>query len=417
MTTGGMELSRQLLLEAAHLLEFGASARLSQGGFGWLGTTGMPMTGRPRMLYVTCRMTHTYSLATLAGQAGARDLVAHGLAALHGPFRDRQYGGWFTAIDEHTGEPVQDQKWAYPHAFVILAASSATIAGVPRARALLDEALDVFTTRFWDEEYGGPREEWDRTFSTLSPYRGANSSMHSVEALLAAADATGDDSWAHKARRISERMIRSAQAHGWRLPEHYDSRWHPDLEHNAGNRDDPFKPYGAQPGHSFEWARLLMHVDRGSRTLVNAAEHLFHQAVKDAWAVDGQVGLIYTVDWAGVPIVRSRLHWAVCEAIAASAELGRTVQSLEYLTWMERFWRYAQEHHMDDDSGSWHHELGPDLTPTTAIRPGKADIYHAVQACLLPSLPPARSLAAGVAASGLRLPDADPSRWARRGQD
>src|SRR5690625_1456445 len=224
MTKRAAGLPQRMLTEAAHLLEFGTGARLSQGGFGWLGPTGVPMSTRPRMLYVTCRMTHTYALAALAGRAGAQDLAAHGLAALDGPFRDKEYGGWFTAIDEHTDEPVQDHKWAYPHSFVILAAASATIAEVPGAHGLLHEALEVFVTRFWDETQGAPVEEWDRTFSTLSSYRGANSAMHGVEALLAAADATGDESWAHKARRIAVRMLNSAQAHGWRLPEHYDER-------------------------------------------------------------------------------------------------------------------------------------------------------------------------------------------------
>lgn len=410
MTSDAADLSRRLLAEATHLLNFGAAARLPQGGFGWLDTTGVPMAGRPRMLYVTCRMTHTYSLAALAGHAGARDLVAHGLAALDGPFRDRRYGGWFTAIEEHSDEPALEHKWAYPHTFVILAASSATVAGVSGARALLDEALEVFTARFWEKEHGAPAEEWDRTFSTLSPYRGANSAMHGVEALLAAADATGDESWARKARQTCELIIRNAQAYEWRLPEHYDAWWNADLDHNADQPKDPFKPYGAQPGHSFEWARLLVHLGPGDEAFINAAEHLFHRAVEDAWAVDGQVGLVYTVDWAGEPIVRNRLHWAVCEAMAAAAVLGQATQVQEYPTWLNRFWRYVQDHHLDTQEGSWHHELSPDLAPTTAIRPGKADIYHAVQACLLPSLPPARSLAAGAAAAELRLPDADPNR-------
>ena len=33
-------------------------------------------------------------------------------------------------------------------------------------------------------------EEWDEAFTTLDAYRGVNANMHTVEALLAAADAT-----------------------------------------------------------------------------------------------------------------------------------------------------------------------------------------------------------------------------------
>ena len=39
------------------------------------------------------------------------------------------------------GRPVDDSKQAYAHAFVVLAASSATAAGRPGAKQLLDEAL------------------------------------------------------------------------------------------------------------------------------------------------------------------------------------------------------------------------------------------------------------------------------------
>ncbi|MGC0142160.1 AGE family epimerase/isomerase [Pseudactinotalea sp. Z1732] len=405
MTTPIAGLSQEMLTEAAHLLDFGTGARLPHGGFGWLDTTGVPMPGRPRMLYVTCRMTHTYALGALAGHRGATEMVRHGIAALNDVFRDADHGGWFTAVDETTSEPVQSTKWAYPHSFVVLAAASATLAGVRGGRELLEEALGVLTERFWDEAQGALVEEWDRTFTTLSPYRGANSAMHGVEALLAAADATGDGRWAQMAHRISERMIAAARDHEWRLPEHYDEHWRPDLEHNADQREDPFKPYGATPGHSFEWARLLVHLGQGDADLTAAAERLFHRAVTDAWAVDGEQGFVYTVDWQGEPIVRNRLHWVLCEALAAASVLGQTTQLLEYPTWLQRWWRYAREHHIDTVGGSWHHELGPDLTPSTRIRPGKADIYHAVQACLLPVLLPARSLAGALTATTVHLPE------------
>ena len=35
-------------------------------------------------------------------------------------------------------------------------------------------------------------EEFDETFTSLDSYRGVNANMHTVEALLSAADATGD---------------------------------------------------------------------------------------------------------------------------------------------------------------------------------------------------------------------------------
>ena len=40
------------------------------------------------------------------------------------------------------------------HAFVILAASSGVLAGVEGAKELLEDALNLYDLRFWNEEEG-----------------------------------------------------------------------------------------------------------------------------------------------------------------------------------------------------------------------------------------------------------------------
>ena len=50
-------------------------------------------------------------------------------------------------------------------------------------------------------------EQWDESFSTLDGYRGVNANMHSVEALMAAADALDDDSLRERALRIVTRVV------------------------------------------------------------------------------------------------------------------------------------------------------------------------------------------------------------------
>ena len=52
--------------------------------------------------------------------------------------------------------------------------------------------LAVVRDRFWDDDAGAVRESWNRDWTVTEDYRGANSSMHMVEAFLAAAAATGD---------------------------------------------------------------------------------------------------------------------------------------------------------------------------------------------------------------------------------
>ena len=126
---GDPEHSRWLTEEGDRLLEFGRASRHPEGGFAWLSDDGRPSSTRPVELWITCRMTHVYSLGHLLGREDCSSLVDHGVAALRGRFRDGVNGGWWARV---SGEgPVVTDKTAYEHAFVVLAVASATAAGRP----------------------------------------------------------------------------------------------------------------------------------------------------------------------------------------------------------------------------------------------------------------------------------------------
>ncbi|MFW6598500.1 AGE family epimerase/isomerase [Propionibacteriaceae bacterium Y2011] len=386
--------------EVDRLLAFGHAARVPRG-FAWLDVEGRPTRG-PLRLYVTARMTHVYALADMLGHDGAADLVDHGLEQLRTSFHDDAYGGWFTSIDPDHDHPVDATKQAYAHVFVMLAAASAVTAGLG-GNDVLEQACTVHDEHFWDAEYAMGREEWDREFTSTSPERGANSTMHAVEAFLAVAVATGDDRWQRRAEAMAERITGVAEAHEWRIPEHYDQTWIPDLERHRDSPRDPVKPYGATPGHGLEWARLLLQLQAGSTTgrdWLPMARQLADRAITDAWAVDGADGFVYTVDWQGRPLVRNRLHWVVCEALGAATVLWQRTGDDTWARWWDTWWEYAQRRLVDRENGSWHHELDEHNRPAATIRPGKADLYHAVQACLLPALPLRPSIAQAVKEPG-----------------
>ena len=384
-----------LTAEGLRLLPFAAASRV-EGGFAALDARGALPAGAVAELIHTARMTHCFALAHIQGVPGYAHLVDHGLAALQGPLRDAQHGGWFADARREGG------KSAYLHAFVALAASSAQLAGRPAAQALLGEAIRVLEQHFWSEEEGALREYFNGDWREEEAYRGANSNMHGVEAFLALADATGEVHWLQRALRIVERLIhRHAAAQGHVVVEHFDRQWHARPEYNADNRADPFRPFGSTPGHSFEWARLLLHLQAALRRagveapewLLDDALDLFASACRDAWAVDGAEGLVYSLDWQGEPVVRARLHWVHAEAIAAAAALLRRTGDDGYETWYRRFWEFTARHFIDLEHGSWHHELDTDNRPAASIWPGKPDLYHAYQALLLPRLPLAPGLA------------------------
>ena len=355
-----------LAAETERLLAFAEGSRHPAGGFAWLRDDGTPDLERPRELWITTRMTHVFALADLLGRPGASALVDHGLASLRGEFRDAEHGGWFAQLGGAT------DKRAYEHVFVVLAAASAG------DDDLLAEALAVLETRFWDERAGALADVWNRDWTELEPYRGANANMHGVEAMLA----TEDPLWHERAVRVTQRLVRDNHS---RLNEHFDGDWRPLPDYNIDNPAHPFRPYGATIGHWFEWARLAYTLDAGFE---DDARRLFAAAAREGWDGDG---FVYTVDWDGRPVVRDRLHWVLCEAIGAAAVLGEDVLQ-------RAWWGYAERYFVDRELGSWRAQLDPENRPSHTVWDGKPDVYHALQATLIPRIPLAPSLAAALRA-------------------
>jgi mannose/cellobiose epimerase-like protein (N-acyl-D-glucosamine 2-epimerase family) len=253
-------------------------------------------------------------------------------------------------------------------------------------------------------------EEWDRTFTTLDGYRGVNANMHTVEAYLAAADVTGDRVWLDRALRIVERVVHGfARGNGWRLPEHFDAGWDALLDYNRETPAHPFRPFGATIGHWFEWARLTLHARaaleaRGESApawMLDDAVSLFDAGVREGWAVDGAEGFVYTVDWEGAPVVRERMHWVAAEAIAAAATLHTATGDDRFDDLYAQWWDYVGRYVIDREGGSWWHELGTDNAVSRTVWAGKADLYHAVQATLVPRLPLAPVIVPALAAGRL----------------
>jgi mannose/cellobiose epimerase-like protein (N-acyl-D-glucosamine 2-epimerase family) len=383
------------------LLRFAARSRLPEGGFGYLGDDGRVLPGRPVETWIVARMTHVFGLASLLGRPGADELVRHGIAALaDGPLPDAEHGGWSASTDDGT-------KAAYVHAFVVLAGATATAVGAPGGRELLDDALEVWQTRFWDDDAGLAVEEWDAAWTTLSDYRGANANMHGVEASLAAADALGNDPRAaalrRQALRTTERVVHGwARGRDWRLPEHFTPDWTPVPGYNRDEPAHPFRPYGVTIGHQFEWSRLALHLSAVTPDppswLLDDAVALFDAAATRGWAADGHDGFPYTLDWDDRPVVGARMHWVLCEAVAAAAVLAAVTGEPRYEELARRWRAHGEERFADPVTGSWHHELTPAGEVASGTWDGQPDAYHLVQMLLLTEGRPVR----GSVAAALR---------------
>ena len=371
------------------LLSFGHNFPSPGGGSYYLGDDGTPWKDRPRETWITCRMAHVYSMGSFLGHEGSEALVDAALKGLKGELHDDVNGGWYVGLT--ADGKILPNKACYAHAFVILAASSATLAGRPGAKALLEEALKIYDEKFWNEKEGLSCDTWNTEFTVLDDYRGVNANMHTVEAFLAAADVLGNEAYRVRAGRIIERVIEWAANNDYRIPEHFSSDWVADLECNKEKPDDQFKPYGATPGHGLEWARLITqwalssHKEgKGAEKYIAAAENLYNRAISDGWNCDGAPGIVYTTDWEGKPIVHDRMHWTLAEAINSAAVLYHVTEKEKYAADYAEFMKYLDEQVLDHVNGSWFHQLDKENKLIGTVWPGKSDIYHALQAVLIP---------------------------------
>ena len=384
------------------LLKFGQKFPSPQGSSYYLGDDGTPWTDRPRQTFITCRMAHSYSIGSFLGHEGSGELIDAALKGLNGELKDTEHGGWYPAVAAD-GTPLPE-KQCYAHAFVILAASSALIAGREGAKELLEEALAAYDRFFWNEEEGLARDTWNTEFTVLDDYRGLNANMHTVEAFLAAADCAGREEYRVRAGRIIDHVIGWASKNNWRIPEHFSSSWEPDLECNKDRPADQFKPYGATPGHGLEWGRLITQwavsacgEDKDALAhYTDAAEQLFLRAVEDGWNADGNPGFAYTTDWEGKPVVHDRMHWVLAEAINTAATLYRVTGKSVYADWYAVFEEYLDDKVVDHVNGSWFHQMDRENHVIGTVWPGKNDLYHALQATLIPYYRPGVSIALAV---------------------
>jgi sulfoquinovose isomerase len=380
--------------QVMHLWRFYSGQAIDpDGGFYELEADGTPSDRTERSLVASTRMAHCFSIAHAAGIPGAKQMALHALRHIDALW-DRAHGGWFWAQD---GETIDDRKLNYGHAFAILAGVSATDAGIAGGQGLLTRALTVHDRHFWDETAGIAVDEYTPDWSECLPYRGQNGNMHLTEAYLAVARLTGDEKYLIRAQRIAGRLIQThARDANWRIPEHYNSSWEPELNYGLNTAFDVWKPFGATTGHGMEWSRLLLQMwqlgDRQVDWLPHAARSLLHRALLDGWnTVKG--GVAFTTDWDGKVVNGDRYHWVQAEAIAASAAYLTAFGDDVYTENRYReLWEFADAHLVDHTYGGWYPQLDENNVLKTDPWFGKPDVYHVLAACLLPYTDPLNPL-------------------------
>ena len=294
------------------------------------------------------------ALGHLLGRSGDADLAAQALAGLTGRLRDSASGGWVTSIDTAGESP--DEKACYTHAFVVLAASSGAVAGLPGARDLLTEALDVWDQRFFDAAAGMFVDSWNRDFTQLDEYRGVNANMHAVEALLAAADVTGD-------HVLRARALGSLAGWRWsslsRMPGGF-----PNTSLRAGSRSSSttgiarttsFSRTGPRSGTVWSGRDCCCISRRRWPIRRTGCCRPPRRCSIVPWSTAGR-SMVPTASstppiGTALPVVRDRMHWVVAEAIAAAAALRTRTGEDRYAELAATWWAYAERYLFDRSTG------------------------------------------------------------------
>jgi mannose/cellobiose epimerase-like protein (N-acyl-D-glucosamine 2-epimerase family) len=345
-----------------------------------------------RHLVSSTRFVFNYAMAWRRfGNPAYQAAVRHGVAFLRDVHRDPATGGyaWQLAWEGGRGTVLDGDNHCYGLAFVVLAYAHALRAGVHEARAYIAETFDLMEARFWEPEHGLYADQASADWTRLDGYRGQNANMHSCEALLAAYEATGETRYLHRAETLAHNItVRQAALAGGFVWEHYRADWSVDWDYNRDDKTNIFRPWGYQPGHLTEWAKLLLQLERHRAQLRGEASwlaaramQLFDAALLRAWDAE-HGGICYGFAPDDTICDGDKYFWVQAESFAAAALLAVRTGDAAYWTWYDRIWAYSWQHFVDHEHGAWYRILGPDNRKLTDEKSpaGKTD-YHTMGAC------------------------------------
>ncbi|HEX7641419.1 MAG TPA: AGE family epimerase/isomerase [Burkholderiaceae bacterium] len=364
----------------------------SGGFYHYFKDDGTVYDAHSRHLVSSTRFIFNHAMAYRQfGEAADRERLRHGLAFLREVHRDPRTGGYAWELQWRDGaKTVTDgTNHCYGLAFVLLAHAHAYMAGERGSLADLEAAFALMEQRFWEPAHGLYADEASADWSATAPYRGQNANMHACEALIAAFEACGNRTYLLRAEQLARNItLRQAALAGDLIWEHYRADWSIDGDYNRHDKSNIFRPWGYQPGHLTEWAKLLLILERhrahlagNGDWLLPRAAALFDTALAKAWD-ERHGGIHYGFAPDGGICDEQKYFWVQAESLAAAALLGHRTGEQRYWDWYTRLWTYCWEHFVDHRHGAWYRVLSADNRKLSDEKSpaGKVD-YHTMGAC------------------------------------
>lgn len=334
------------------------------GFFHFFSEDGAVYDTNTRVLVTAARFVFSYATAYQhLGKEEYLEAVRHGVKGLRGTLFNQASGAYHWVVRD--GKPIESQIFTYALAMVLLGYSKAVAVGVEEAVPYVKETFDTLEARMWEPAHGLYAEEADAGFN-VSDYRSQSGNLHMCEALIAAYEATRDKAYLDRALTIADnicnRQAGLAQGLVW---EHYTKSWAADMDFdNDKEAFTIFRPWGFQPGHQVEWARLLLQLNRHAPALwfVPKARFLFDVAFQQAWD-ETHGGLAYSFAPSGEVCNWDKIFWVQVEAAGTAAMLASKTGRHEYWDHYDKLWAYAWRVMVDHKHGSWQRRCNREGAP------------------------------------------------------
>lgn len=336
-----------------------------------------------RQLVSSTRMVINFCrAATILKQPNLLNLARHGLTYLESQhwLEETNHYAW----TRNHNSVLDTTQQAYGYGFVLLCYAHSLQHGLIESDAKIYHVFNLLEARFWQSE----QQIYADTLSAegvLDSYRGQNANMHLCEALIAAYKATQDAQFLQRAQLLAKRFCFDLcdNEHGF-IWEHYTPQLTPDLEYNKDDPKNLYRPWGYQPGHQTEWAKLLLQLNaiEKNSNYISKAQHLVNTSFELAWDKK-QGGLVYGLSLDLTCCDNDKYFWVQAESFAAAALLYQATADETYLQYYEKTWQYCWQYFVDHKHGAWYRVLNEENIPfnNKKSEAGAKCDYHTLGAC------------------------------------